>query len=220
MNNILTTNNILFYFFSIIFWPFSFYFFSFFNKKQEIVKNFTHLFHAILFVSLYKFVDFNYISYPIILSIGFYTSDLFYILYSLFIKKDKFVRHLPYIVHHFITNYLLYVALSDYCREQIIYFYYILEYSNFLLYTGYHIQKEYSNYKNLLLVSQFSQFVWYTYFRIIRFLIYLFQIRQLFLSVFISIQIITIILFVMGAYWSWSLFKKCLFMLKIEEKLD
>lgn len=220
MDYILTTNNILFFFFSTIFWPFSFYFFSFFNKKQEIVKNFTHLFHAILFVSLYKILDNNHIIYPIILSIGFYTCDLFYILYSLFIKKDKFLRHLPYIVHHCIANYGLYIALSDYCREQVIYFYYILEYSNFLLYTGYHIQKEYSNYKNLLLVSQFSQFIWYTYFRIIRFLIYLFKIRQLFLSVFISIQLITIILFLMGAYWSWSLFQKSLFLLKIEEKLD
>ena len=219
MNYIFTTENILFYFFSIIFWPFSYYCISLFHQKPEIIKNFTHLFHAILFVSLYKVLDFNNINYPIVLSIGFYTCDIFYIIYSLFVKKDTFLRHLPYLVHHLIANYGLYIALSDYCREQIIYFYYILEYSNFLLYTGYHIQKEYSNNKNLLLVSVSFQFVWYTYFRVIRFLLYLFQIRELFVTVYVSIQLITIILFGMGAYWSWSLFQKNLFLLQIEQKL-
>jgi len=219
MNYIFTTENILFYLFSLFFWPFSFYFISLFQQKVEIIKNFTHLFHALLFVVLFKTL-YLYIHYAIILSLGFYSSDIFYIFYSLIVKKDKFIRHFPYLIHHFIAFYGLYLALSNYCREQIIYFYYILEYSNFLLYTGYHIQKEYSNYKNLLLVSQAFQFVWYTYFRVIRFLIYLFQIREIFVNVNISIQMITIILFGMGAYWSWSLFQKNLLLLKIEQKLD
>jgi hypothetical protein len=220
MYNLLTTDNILFYLFSLIFWPFSFYCLSFNNKKQDIVKNFTHLLHAILFVGLYKLLDHNIISYPIILSIGFYTCDLFYILHSIIIKKERFLRHLPYIIHHFISNYGLYMALNDYCREQIIYFFYMLEYSNFSLYLSYHIQKEYSNYKNLILVSQCFQFVWYTYFRIIRFLIYLFHIQQIFMNVYISVQLITLIIFVMGAYWSWNLLQKCFSLLKIETLLS
>ena len=224
MYNLLTTENVLFFLFSTIFWPSTFYCMSFCHSNLKIVKNVTHFFHAILFIFLYKIVDHSIIDYPIILSFGFYFCDLFYILHNIVIKTEKFIRRLPYLVHHFITNYALYIALNNYCREQILYIFYILEYSNLVLYIGYHIQKQYSTYKNLILVVQCFQFVWYTYFRVIRFVIYMFNIFAIFYNVYLSIQLVAIILFLMGVTWSWKIFQKCLFFLKIEtldsDKLD
>lgn len=216
MSDILTVENIVFYLFSLVFWPSSYFIFKRYNQNKSLAKNFNHLLHAVLFVKLYKFLDHNVLNYPIIFSLGFYTFDIFYILHSLTIKRESFSRHFPYIIHHIIANYGLWLALVDYCRGEIMYFYYILEYSNFLLYASYHIQKAYPNHKNLIIVSESFQFVWYTYFRIVRFLIYSYQIREVFYSVDFSVKCAALVLFFMGVYWSFNLFQKCLRFLKIE----
>jgi hypothetical protein len=117
---------------------------------------------------------------------------------------------LPYVIHHIIANYGLYLALTHYLRQEIMYFYYLLEYSNFLLYISYHIQKAYPNHTVLILVSDCFQFVWYSYFRIIRFLIYWFKIKSLYFDAYFFIQLGVVILFLMGGFWSLKLFKKCL----------
>lgn len=219
MSEIFTFESIIFYVASLLFWPSCYHVVSLYNGKPELVKNFVHLLHAFLFVSLYKCLDHNIINYPIILSLGFYTVDLSFIFHSLLVKHEKCSRHLPYIIHHIIANYGLLLALTEYYREQIMYFYYILEYSNFLLYLNYHIRRDYSNYKNLLLVIECFQFIWYTYFRIIRFLIYWYHIRNDFFDTYFPVQCMTIVLFGMGAFWSFNLFKKCLKSLKIESNI-
>ena len=229
MTDILILENIIFFLFSTGLWPSIFIIVKKYNNNSAIVKNYIHFLHAILFVAFYKNFDHSILSYPIIFSLGFYICDMGYIVYCI-INDGNFKKQLPYIVHHIIAIYGLYFALTDYCRQEIMHFYYLLEYSNFLLYISYHIQKSYPNHKNLILVSECFQFVWYSYYRIIRFLIYLFQIQNEYYGAYFCIQLIVIILFGMGAFWSFSLFKKCLNGLhimtlphledKVEDKLE
>jgi hypothetical protein len=52
----------------------------------------------------------------------------------------------------------------------------------------------------------------------------MFNIFAIYYNVHLSIQLVAIILFLMGVTWSWKIFQKCLFFLKIEtldsDKLD
>ena len=209
MTDILILENILFLLFSIGFWPTVYIFAKKYNNNRAIIKNYIHFLHAILFVALYKNLDHSILSYPIIFSLGFYICDMVYIFYNI-AKGDNYNKHLPYIIHHIIANNGLYMALTQYLRQEIMYFYYLLEYSNFLLYISYHIQKTYRNHTILILVSECFQFVWYSYFRIIRFLIYWYKVKSLYFDAYFFIQLGVIILFYMGAFWSFKLFKKCL----------
>ena len=209
MSDILILENVFFFLFSIGFWPLAYIFAKKYNTNSAIIKNYIHFLHAILFVAFYKILDHSILSYPIIFSLGFYTCDMAYIFYNI-AKGDNYKKHLPYTIHHIIANYGLYLALTQYLREEIMYFYYLLEYSNFLLYISYHIQKAYPNHTILILVSECFQFVWYSYFRIIRFLIYWLKIKSLYVDAYFLIQLGVIILFFMGAFWSFKLFKKCL----------
>jgi hypothetical protein len=209
MTDILTFENIFFFLFSLGFWPSVYIFAKKYNNSIVIIKNYIHFLHAILFVVFYKNLDHSLLSYPIIFSLGFYSCDMVYIFYKIR-KGDSCNKHLPYIIHHVIANYGLYLALTQYFRQEIMHFYYLLEYSNFLLYISYHIQKSYPNQTIFILVSECFQLVWYSYFRIIRFLVYWFQIKNLYFDAYFLIQLCVIVLFYMGAYWSFKLFKKCL----------
>ena len=192
------------------FWHFSLDIFNRFSSRFDIAKNANHFLHAILFVSLFRLRSLIDITHLIILSISFYSYDLIYIIYTLTKLKEKFSKQLPFIIHHFIANYGLYLALVDYFREHILYLYYLLELSNFMLYTSYYISKRWKDYKNLQLVSCSFQFIWYSYFRIIRYSIYMYKIWDIFLLTDIYVKLANAILFLMGFYWSFNLFKKIL----------
>ena len=208
--------NITTYLLALLFWPISHKFFVYLlNGRTEIGKNINHFLHALIYVFLYKIIPYH-VKYLILVSIAFYTFDTGYIMNELYREIYSYKRQLPYLIHHGIAIYGLYLAYTDYYTEIVMYFYYLLEYSNFMLYISYHIQKSYPNNRSLQLVSQSLQLVWYSYFRIIRFLVYLYKIWPIFLETTATVKTMFVSLFIMGFYWSFNLFKKC----KKEIKLD
>ena len=189
--------------------------FNKFSSTFEIAKNANHFLHALVFVCLYRLETYLQLKYLILLSIGFYSYDFLYILYQVIAKKENMTKHLPFLIHHIIADYGLFLAYTDYMRSHILYLYYLLEFSNFMLYTSYYVSKRWSNYKNLQLVSFSFQFIWYSYFRVIRYSIYMYKIWSTFMLVSTYIQIANSILFLMGFFWSYKLFRKCLKELKV-----
>jgi len=204
------------FFISVLpFWKGTQFIFSRISNNFEIAKNANHFLHAGLFVTLFRLSNVLDINYLILLSMGFYSYDFLYILYSILISKEKIIKHLPYIIHHLIANYGLYLAYINYFREHILYLYYLLEFSNFMLYTSYYVSKKWPDYKNLQLVSFSFQFIWYSYFRVIRYGIYMYKIWNIFMETGPYVQLANSILFGMGFYWSFNLFKKILRDLRI-----
>lgn len=204
----------------VLFWHSSFIFINTYQKHYDVSKNINHLIHALLFVVFHKTLTTNMIPYLIDLSIGFYIYDVFFILYKLAIQKENFMRHVPYLIHHSLAFFGLILAKDLQLQNYTLTYYYLLEYSNFMIYISYHINKKYPEYKNLLLVSQCFQYVWYSYFRIGRFLIYTTQISEIILDQHISILLVLLLLFSMGLIWSYNLFLKCFRELSITRKND
>jgi hypothetical protein len=188
------------------FWHLSFYILcKFFDTA--ISKNIVHFIHALLFVIYY---DTNYDKYYLnYVSFSFYFYDLLYILLQLVTQKNSLNRHAPYIIHHFIAIYGLYLSSQNIAMNIILDIYYILEKSNFMLYLAYHVNKK--PFKNIYLIYsvEFIQYFWYTYFRVIVFSRYLFYNKEEIYSHNIILSYILLAsLYFMGVYWSYSLFKK------------
>ena len=202
------------------FWFCSLYFFKKCSNTFDIAKNANHFLHALLFVSLYRLETYLDIKYLILMSIGFYTYDLLYILYIIAFQREKPFKHLPFIVHHVIANYGLYLAFTAYMTAHILYLYYLLEFSNFMLYTSYYVSKRWPKYKNLQLVSFSFQFVWYSYFRVVRYALYMYKIWTIFLTVTHYVMVANALLFAMGLFWSYKLFRKCLKELKVIDVVE
>jgi hypothetical protein len=160
------------------------------------------------------------IPYLIDLSIGFYIYDVFFIFFKLLIQKDKFLKHIPYLIHHSLAFFGLFLAKDIQLQNYTLTYYYLLEYSNFMIYISYHINKRYPEYKNLVLVTQCFQYIWYSYFRIGRFIIYTTQISDVILEQHISIYLVLLALFSMGLIWSYNLFLKCFRELSLTKKND
>jgi hypothetical protein len=203
-----------------LFWHLSFMFINKYHKNHDISKNINHLIHALLFVLFHKTLTIIMIPYLIDLSIGFYIYDVFFIFYKLLIMKDNYLKHLPYLFHHSIAFFGLVLAKDIQLQTYTLTYYYLLEYSNFMIYISYHIHKRYAEYTNLILVSQCFQYIWYTYFRIGRFIIYTTQISDIILEQHISIYLVLITLFLMGLIWSYNLFLKCFRELSLTRKND
>jgi len=204
---------IYFFFFilvSMFGWGAALRFLSKFNKHVTIVKNWVHALHAFYFVVCYKMCSsHDWIDRSILGCIGFYTFDTLLLLHDSY-KNGSMRKNAVFLIHHFIANYGLYTAYTDVTQQSIIlHVYYLFEYSNFLLYVSYHIHKSYPDNLNAILVSECLQFIWYSYFRIIRFSYYFIRNFNFFLSLDFFLQFGVILLFFMGIFWSWSLFKKC-----------
>ena len=204
----------------VLLWHLSFLFINKYHKHNDISKNINHLIHALIFVLFHKTIPLNMMTYLIDLSIGFYIYDVFFIFYKLIIANDKIIRHVPYLIHHSLAFFGLVLAKQVELQNYTLTYYYLLEYSNFMIYISYHINKRYPEYKNLVLVSQCFQYIWYSYFRIGRFIIYTNQISDVILEQHISIFLVLISLFSMGLIWSYNLFLKCFRELSLTRKND
>jgi len=204
----------------VLFWHLSFLLINKYHKYHDISKNINHLIHALLFVIFHKTLTVTMIPYLIDLSIGFYIYDVFFIFFKLIIHKDKFLKHIPYLIHHSLAFFGLFLAKDIQLQSYTLTYYYLLEYSNFMIYISYHINKRYPEYKNLVLVTQCFQYIWYSYFRIGRFIIYTTQISDVILEQHISIYLVLFTLFSMGLIWSYNLFLKCFRELSLTKKND
>ena len=138
------------------------------------------------------------------ISIGFYIYDLIYLFTTVLKFKDKLGQQLPYFIHHIITITILHGSLYNVYFLTITDGYYILEMSNMMLYTSYHIHKEYKNYK-LIYVTDFIQLIWYSYYRIIRILVFSYEIIDEILEQKASMCIMLFIIYLMGVSWSYKL---------------
>jgi len=206
--------------FFVLFWHISFSAINQLHKHHDISKNINHFIHALLFVVFYKTLPIYTIPYIIDLSIGFYIYDVFFIFYKLLIQQEKLMRHLPYIFHHSLAFFGLFVAKDIRIQNYTLNYYYLLEYSNFMIYISYHIHKKYAEYKNLIIVSECFQYIWYSYFRIGRFLMYTAQISDIIFEQHISMFLVLVLLFSMGLIWSYNLFLKCFRELSLTKKND
>jgi hypothetical protein len=197
-------------FFSIFGWGAALTFLGHFNKNTAIVKNWVHALHAFCFIICYKWMSApDWINLSIMGSIGFYAFDTLHLLQQCYIT-GSIKKNAMFLIHHSIAIYGLFIAFSDSLKQAIIlHVYYLLEYSNFLLYASYHIHKSYPENRNAILISECFQFVWYSYFRIIRFSLVYMHNFKIILSVDLCLQVGVILLFFMGVFWSWTLFKKC-----------
>ena len=192
--------------------------------EKSISKNILHFIHALIFVIYYK-LYYNR-SYLIDISTSFYTYDLIYIILQLAQKKTTFNLQGPFIAHHIIAIYGLYLSSINSSSNFILMTYYILENSNFMLYVAYHVNKTCTKFPNLVRLVEFLQYLWYTYFRVVYFSIYLVKDREEIYSHnnVISYFLLTTLYF-MGLFWSYKLFLKnikniSLIMEEIKPKLE
>jgi len=204
--------SLLVFLFSIGGWWAAFHYLRrYWNQNTAIVKNAVHFIHALFFIVFYKGSNTQTaITDSVMCSMGFYCFDTIYLLRQCALDVINIKRHAVYLIHHMIAAYGLWLAFIDQNRHEILHFYYLLEYSNFLLYISYHMHKACPEYKNAILVSECFQFVWYSYFRIVRFVLYFVQIRNAYFEMnYPLIQLGLILLFFMGLFWSFALFTKC-----------
>ena len=171
-------------------------------KKEEVSKNIIHFIHGLIFILYHNYSnDMVYVTH---ISIGFYIYDLIYLFTTALKFKDKLGQQLPYFIHHIITITILHGSLYNVYFLTIIDGYYFLEMSNMMLYTSYHIHKEYKNYE-LIYVTDFIQLIWYSYYRIIKFLVFSYEIRDKLLEQKASMCIMLFIIYLMGVSWSYKL---------------
>ena len=177
--------------------------------KQDVTSsNIVSLIHCLLFMAHHNY-DYN-VDYAVHMSIGYYTYDLmciFTCIYKLS-SKNEFKKRFPFVIHHLITIYLLKLSLMGKSKEQLLYGYNILETSNIMLYVSYHMNKEYGNYLQLNIISEFFQLLWYFYFRVIKFSLYLHSNKMQLFQFHSTTQCVVFALYFMGVIWSYKLFKK------------
>lgn len=174
---------------------------------NNISKNIVHFIHALIFV-IYYYLNYNkyYLNY---LSFSFYFYDLIYILNQIITQKNSFNRHAPFIIHHIIAIYGLYLSSLNIALNIILEIYYILEKSNFLLYIAYHVNKMNTKNNYLVYSIEFLQYLWYSYFRVICFSRFLFNKKEEIYSHNMVVSYILLAsLYFMGVFWSYALFKK------------
>lgn len=177
--------------------------------KQELTSsNIVSLIHCLLFMAHHNY-DYN-LDYAVHMSIGYYTYDLMCIFTCIYKLKsnNEFKKRFPFIIHHFISIYLLKLSLTGESKEQLLYGYNILETSNIMLYVSYHLHKEYGNYLHLNVVSEFFQLLWYSYYRVIKFFLYVHDNKRQYFQFNFTTQSVIIALYVMGIIWSYKLVKK------------
>jgi hypothetical protein len=171
-------------------------------KNEEISKNIIHFIHGLIFIAYHNYTnDMIYVTH---VSIGFYMYDLIYLTTQCLKVKDKLTRHVPYILHHIITIKLLYSSLYNVYFLLTLNGYYILEMSNIMLYTSYHIRKEYKNEK-LIFFTDFIQLIWYSYFRIFKILSFAYSIRYEMYEQNILSNIMLFVIYLFGISWSYKL---------------
>ena len=192
----------------------------------DISKNIVHFINAFVCVatmhpSILYVHDNQDAFHRQVVNLGILSSVAFYLYDTVRLFQRFQTANIAYIVHHITTVSWLYYAWIDYHRQLILYAVYLLEYSNFMLYVSYHILKAYPTHKLLQTVSECFQFVWYGYFRTIRLTIHLIAVRGvLFTEVFQSVPMFVMfgILYVMGLYWTYKLYCKCVRLLSVSSK--
>jgi hypothetical protein len=171
-------------------------------KKEEVSKNIIHFIHGLIFILYHNYrIDMVYITH---VSIGFYIYDLIYLFTTVLKFKDKLGQQLPYFIHHIITITILHGSLYNAYFLSILNGYYIFEMSNMMLYISYHIHKEHKNYK-LIYVTDFIQLIWYSYYRIIKILVFSYEIIDEILEQKASLCIMLFVIYLMGVSWSYKL---------------
>jgi len=174
---------------------------------NNISKNVVHFIHALLFV-IYHNTNYEK-SYLIELSSSFYIYDLFYIILQLIQFKASVYVQGPFVLHHIIAIYGLYLCSLDILSELILQIYYILENSNFMLYIAYHVNKTCTNHSYIVKSVELIQYVWYTYFRVVYFTSFIIiNINQIYLDASLLSHILLATLYAMGLFWSYKLFIK------------
>ena len=175
--------------------------------NDNLSKNIVHFIHALIFVLYYNT---NYDkSYLIDLSSSFYIYDLFYIISQIIQLKSSIYAQGPFVLHHIIAIYGLHMSSLDILSEFVLKIYYILENSNFMLYIAYHVNKTCKKDTYFVKFIELVQYFWYTYFRVVYFTSFIISnINTIVTHKDIVSQIVLIILYSMGLFWSYKLFIK------------
>jgi hypothetical protein len=143
------------------------------------------------------------------LSTSFYLYDLIYIILQFAKRKAALNAQGPYVIHHIIALYGLYLSSKNISAEFILMIYYILENSNFMLYIAYHVNKINNYSTNFVKLIELIQYIWYSYFRVIYFSRYIIKNREEIYSHGMIISYFLLgVLYTMGIFWSYKLFQK------------
>jgi len=191
--------------------------FNLLNKKysHNISANLVNASHALIFI-LHKILLGTNCIFNAYLTGSFYVYDFGYLVISQYVsgKWDK----IPFLIHHILAISGSYMIYTEYLAEEITYIFYLLELSNIPLYVSYHNHKRRPLHKNLILVIDFVQFIWYSYYRNIRLYLYFWSIWSVLCSISYLLVGATILISSMGTYWSYLLFNKLSYQLRIVEK--
>jgi hypothetical protein len=174
----------------------------------NIANNAVSFIHCLTFIAHYNY-DYN-LDYAIHISIAFYLYDLLFIFAGLYQKplKDELKQRAPYIMHHIVGTCLLNATLTDEGKKHILGGYIILEKSNIMLYISYYLHKQYTEYYNLNVLSDFIQIIVYSYYRIFVLSLFIYNNKTHFYQFHFMTQFLIMVIYSMGFGWSYRLLKK------------
>ena len=175
-------------------------------KPPAIANNMVSFIHCISFIGHYNY-DYN-MSYAIHISIGFYFYDLLYIFSQICKEKSELKQRAPFVIHHIAGIYVLNAILLGESQEHILGGYIILEKSNIMLYISYYLRKQYAEYYNLNILSDFIQLLSYSYYRLFALSSFIYNNRVPFSQFHFMTQFLIIGIYCMGYAWSYRLFQK------------
>jgi len=175
-------------------------------KPPTITNNAVSFIHCVSFIAHYNY-DYN-LDYAIHISIGFYFYDLLYILSQICKEKSELKQRAPFIVHHIAGIYVLNAILLGESQEHILGGYIILEKSNIMLYISYYLRKQYAEYYNLNVLSDFIQLLSYSYYRLFALSSFIYMNRVPFSQFHFMTQFLIIGIYCMGYAWSYRLLQK------------
>lgn len=175
-------------------------------KPSAVTNNAVSLIHCVSFIAHYNY-DYN-LDYAIHISIGFYFYDLLYILSQICKDKSELRRQTPFIIHHIAGIFVLNSILLGESKEHILGGYIILEKSNIMLYISYYLRKQYAEYYNLNILSDFIQLIMYSYYRLFGLTSFIYNNRVPFSQFHFMTQFLITGIYCMGYAWSYRLFQK------------
>ena len=181
------------------------------NNNYKIINEFLHLIHTILIISL---LTYNINNIAIITSLAFYIIDTIKLICIDKIKKYQFI------LHHIIAIYSLYNTYFDVenIKNNALEIFYILEYSNIMLYINNIIYNLTKN-KYIITFISIKQFLWYSICRIIFFGICIYNNFDTILQKQIYIKITIFSIYLIGFIWSIFLAKRTWNYIKLNYKI-
>jgi len=172
-------------------------------QNPEIFKiqyNLFHMFHALLCI-LYYLIGNTIVN----ITGSFFLVDTLRLLYEYIYQYKR--EKLPFIIHHIVSLFALYLVSINYLSNEIQTVFYLLEMSNLSLYLNYHIIKT-QRYNNTLKIASLTfQVFWYSYYRLFAFGKFIIDNSTKLQNNNILI-ILTGYIYLLGIFWSYTLITK------------